>query len=342
MSLEPLSAENKKKGKKWKKQLDRKYEQYFDAAKAYFDTTKRKRTNSVPETVTQAIQLSNPIVMPTPETSEPIQVPHNQHQPSVVQSTSSLMNVQRCSTYHATSLLFRVRPDSWIGSQPSENQMFAPTASPPFAQPLAQLPQIKLPVFSGDPKTWLNFAASFYTLIHQHSSNNSYRLAMLRESLSPIVQKCLGSLLMDPSLYERALAKLKHVYGNPLLIAKVYLSELKGLPSVQRNNPESFQLFVAQVSSLVSGIMNHNFQHELQSSMLLTELASKLPSRIQVKWATKLSNLLDQQIIPSVEHFLDCMEEAAEFERMLSGCISIDNVILPPHEATQERRPRTD
>ena len=64
MSLELLSAENKKTGRKWKKQLDRKYEQYFDAAKAYFDTTKRKRTNSVPETVTQPIQLSNPIVMP--------------------------------------------------------------------------------------------------------------------------------------------------------------------------------------------------------------------------------------------------------------------------------------
>ena len=342
MSLELLSAENKKKGKKWKKQLDRKYEQYVDVAKAYFDTTKRKRKNSVPETETQPIQLPNPIVMPAPEILEPILVPHNQHQPSIAQSTSSLVNFQRCSTYHATSLLSRVRPDSWIGSQPSENQMYVPIARPPYAQPSAQLPQIKLPVFSGDPKTWLNFASSFHTLIHQHSSDNSYRIAMLRESLSPIIQKCLGSLLMDPSLYEHALSELKHVYGDPLLIAKAHLSELKGLPSVPRNNPEALQYFVAQLSSLVSGIMNQNFRHELQSSMLLTELASKVPSKLQVKWATKLSSLRGQQIIPSVEHFLDCMEEAAEFERTLFDCISIDNIVLPPHETIPAKKSRID
>jgi len=296
----------------------------------------------VPENDPPIRQPVNPVGIPTFETMEQVQDTQNDHQSSVAQSTPPIVNLQRCSTDQATSLLSLASPDSWIGSLPSQNQLYAPIARPPCAQPSVQLPQIRLPMFSGDPKTWLTFAASFYTLVHQHSTDNSYRLTTLRESLSPIVQKCLGSLLLDPSLYERALAKLRHMYGNPILIAKVHLSELKCLPSVPRNNPEAFQFFVAQVSSLVSGITNHDFRHELQSSMLLTDLASKVPPRIQVKWATKVSNLREQQVIPSVEHFLECMEEAADFERTLSDCISIDNVVLPPHEATSAKKPRID
>ena len=83
--------------------------------------------------------------------------------------------------------------------------------------------------------------------------------------------------------------------------------------------------------------MNQNFRHELQSSMLLTELASKLPSRLQVKWATRLGNLHDQRVIPSVDHLLECLEEAAKFERTLSDCASIERIVLPPHEAPNQR-----
>jgi Protein of unknown function (DUF1759) len=342
MLLQPNSEENVKKGKKWKKQLDRKYDRYVEVANVYLAATKRKRQDSVPENDLPIRQPVNPVVIPTLETMEQVQDIQDNHQSSVAPTNPSVANLQRCSTDQRTPLLSHSSPDSWISSLSSQNQMYASTARSPCAQPSAQLPQIKLPMFSGDPKTWLNFAASFHTLIHQHSSDNAYRLAMLRDSLSPIVQNCLGSLLMNPSLYEQALAKLKHIYGNPLLIAKAHLSELKGLPSIPRNNPEALQLFVAQVSYLVSGISNHNFRHELQSSMLLTELASKVPSRLQVKWAIKVSSLRDQQVIPSVEHFLECMEEAADFERTLSDCTSIDNVVLPPHEATSAKKPRID
>ena len=160
---------------------------------------------------------------------------------------------------------------------------------------------------------------------------------MLRESLSPIVQKCLGPLLTDPSRYDQALEKLLHIYGDPLLIAKAHLAELKNLSPVPKNNPGALQYFVAELSSLVTGIMNQNFRHELQSSMLLTELASKLPSRLQVKWATRLGNLHDQRVIPSVEHLLECLEEAAKFERPLSDCAFIERIVLPPHEAPNQR-----
>ena len=123
MSLEPLTVENKKNGKKWKKQLDSKYDQYVNAAKAYSEIAKRKRMDSVPETEAPPIQLSNPIVIPTSEIPQPILLMQN-HQPSVAQPTSSFVNVQRCSVNQATPLLSRVRPDAWIGGPSSQSYVY--------------------------------------------------------------------------------------------------------------------------------------------------------------------------------------------------------------------------
>ena len=115
MSLEPLTVENKKNGKKWKKQLDSKYDQYVNAAKAYSETAKRKRMDSVPETEAPPIQLSNPIVIPTSEIPQPILLMQN-HQPSVAQPS--------CSVNQATPLLSRVRPDAWIGGPSSQSYVY--------------------------------------------------------------------------------------------------------------------------------------------------------------------------------------------------------------------------
>ena len=125
-----------------------------NAAKAYFETAKRKRMNSVPETEAPPIQLSNPIVIPTSEIPQPILLMQN-HQPSVAQQTLSFVNVQRCSVKQATPLLSRVRSDAWIGGPSSQSHVYPLPANTSFANPPMLLPQIKLPTFSGDPKTLL-------------------------------------------------------------------------------------------------------------------------------------------------------------------------------------------
>ena len=61
-----------------------------NAAKAYFETAKRKRMNSVPETEAPPIQLSNTIVIPPSEIPQPILLMQN-HQPSVAQQTLSFV-----------------------------------------------------------------------------------------------------------------------------------------------------------------------------------------------------------------------------------------------------------
>ena len=78
---------------------------------------------------------------------------------------------------------------------------------------ISNLPQPKVPTFTGDPSEWPKFAASLAT-IHQSSDDDNYRMAVLRQSLSPKVRQVMEPYLSSGHLYHSALQQLKRIYGN--------------------------------------------------------------------------------------------------------------------------------
>jgi hypothetical protein len=115
-----------------------------------------------------------------------------------------------------------VRLSQPTSAHPSTSRVTDTTEPPPLA-PISRdtrgdswisaLPPMKVPTFTGDPGEWPKFAASFAT-IHHSSDDDNYRMAMLRESLSPKVRQVIEPYLSNGNLYPLALQELKRMYGH--------------------------------------------------------------------------------------------------------------------------------
>ena len=85
---------------------------------------------------------------------------------------------------------------------------------------------------------------------------------MLREALSPSVRDYVARYLLDPSQYFEALSELKCTYGDPYLLAKIYLQELDSLPD---DDPRPLLTFVDSGHDIICGLAKAKLHHELNS-----------------------------------------------------------------------------
>jgi len=141
-------------------------------------------------------------------------------------------------------------------------------------------------------------------------------MTMLREALSPSVRDCLARYILDPSLYFEALSELKRTYGDPFLLANIYLQELDSLPLVPDDDPRALLAFVDSVHEIIYGLAKAKLHHELNSYWILIRLASKLPERLRYDWTAKMISLEKQNIRPHVGHFVECIDQMADVARI--------------------------
>ena len=96
------------------------------------------------------------------------------------------------------------------------------------------LPQIKLPIFSGDQESWENFRDLFVSLVDKEKLSNVRKLHLLKTSVTGEAQKCIAHLQTTDDNYPLAWQTLLERYDNHRIMLTSHLSRLSTLPSSKR------------------------------------------------------------------------------------------------------------
>ncbi|KAL7857229.1 hypothetical protein SRHO_G00161280 [Serrasalmus rhombeus] len=148
-------------------------------------------------------------------------------------------------------------------------------------QRLANLPQRKVPEFSGDPFEFLPFLRAFEHIIHSRTDNDADRLYYLEQFTTgeprELVRSCQHMSAQQG--YKEARKLLTYHYGNEQRIAAAYVEKTVKWPQIKAEDAKSlhsFSIFLTGCNNVVNDL---EYLEEMNSpSNLQTSLYISCPS----------------------------------------------------------------
>lgn len=193
-------------------------------------------------------------------------------------------------------------PDAWI------QQLNAPPG--PFRPSGHRPPKLPPPRFNGEPRDWPMFIQSFKVQVHDAVPTDAERLAHLRGCLSSEIQRSLGEAILNPGLYNCALAELQRRYGSPQLVSQACVSSLLALPSFKDNDPQLLHDFSSSLRSVVATLKLGGHDNELLIGVTLAQLVAKLPRSLKSRWGEYSYSLGKQPSVGDLDNWLDFVSMA--------------------------------
>lgn len=153
-------------------------------------------------------------------------------------------------------------------------------------QRLANLPQRKVPVFSGDPLEFLPFLRAFEHVIHSRTDNNEDRLYYLEQFTSgeprELVRSCQN--ISAQRGYDEARKLLTYYYGNEQKIAAAYVDKAIKWPPIKAEDAKSLHSFSIFLTGCNNVMMDIEYLEEMNSPSSLRIVACKLPFKLRERW----------------------------------------------------------
>ena len=107
----------------------------------------------------------------------------------------------------------------------------------PFRAPRMRMPEIKLPIFSGEPELWLEFRDKFLALIHNDAyATNIEKFHYLKSVLQGEAGNLLQSVACTSEGYELAWTAVCARYDNPRVLLNNHLKAFFKLESIGRES----------------------------------------------------------------------------------------------------------
>ncbi|KAL1252053.1 hypothetical protein QQF64_019849 [Cirrhinus molitorella] len=170
-------------------------------------------------------------------------------------------------------------------------------------------------VFSGDPIHYIEWRASFQSLIDQKNISSADKLFYLKKYVSGAAQKCLEGTFYrsDDEAYRDAWNKLNQRYGHPFMIQRAFRDKLSKWPKIQAKDAEGLRAFsdflnaCSQAMSHVKGLDVLNDCEENQKLML------KVPDWLAASWNRQVTvALIEGRDFPTFKDFADFVSLEAE------------------------------
>ena len=281
------------------KQLEERRRQVQQERAARDLTTRTERMN-----LSRCIGLAE---MPNDEDAEPNPASRMNKTPKVTWESDGLANWPPSKPPTA---------DSWIEEE--LNGVKAPpvvTGHQVGAPWMASLmPQFEFPKFNGDPRQWIEFMASFKSLVHDVVPSNALRMGVLRQMLDPNVRASLGMTLNDPNLYPRALEQLKRRYGDPYKIARAHMQALNEMKPFRGDDLNALKTFWYELRGSVTNLQANGGEGEIQCGSNVDRLVEKLPLSLRRQWGKFVYRLRPTQpTLRNLETFLEQVVESEEY-----------------------------
>lgn len=202
---------------------------------------------------------------------------------------------------------------------------------------LNRLPMPEPFVFNGDPIQYLEWKASFVSLIDQKGISSADKLYYLKRYVGGPARKTLDGAFFrsDDEAYKDAWNKLNHRYGQPFVIQRAFRERLTNWPKIHPRDAEGLRDFSDFLNACqnamphVKGIQILNDCEENQ------RLVQKLPDWLASSWNRKVTQTLNEsQEFPSFQDFATFISMEAEI-----ACNPITSFsALRSSESTTEKR----
>ncbi|RXN17185.1 hypothetical protein ROHU_008098 [Labeo rohita] len=170
-------------------------------------------------------------------------------------------------------------------------------------------------VFSGDPIHYIEWRASFQSLIDKKNISSADKFYYLKKYVSGSAQKCLEGTFYrnDEEAYRDGWNKLNRRYGQPFVIQRAFRDKLSKWPKIQAKDAEGLRAFsdflnaCSQAMPHVKGLEVLNDCEENQKLML------KVPDWLAASWNRKVTvALIDGEDFPTFKEFADFVSVEAE------------------------------
>ncbi|XP_062714102.1 uncharacterized protein LOC115267934 [Aedes albopictus] len=161
---------------------------------------------------------------------------------------------------------------------PSSSQIHVPSSH-------VRLPDVKLPVFSGNIDTWLNFHDLFVSLVHSSVElSNIQKFYYLRSSLAGEALKLIQSITISANNYLVAWNLLVEHYQNPLRLKQTYLDALFEFASLKRESATDLHSLVENFEANVKVLKQLGEKTEHWDLILIRMLSVRLDPTTRRDW----------------------------------------------------------
>ncbi|XP_062713979.1 uncharacterized protein LOC134290792 [Aedes albopictus] len=160
----------------------------------------------------------------------------------------------------------------------------SPAQAPPTSSSV-RLPDVKLPVFSGQLENWLNFHDLFVSLVHSsHELSNIQKFYYLRSSLSGDALKLIQTITISADNYLVAWNLLVNHYQNPVLLKQSYVDSLFEFASLKRESASELHSLVEKLETNVRVLKQLGERTEFWDILLIRMLSSRLDATTRRDW----------------------------------------------------------
>lgn len=202
---------------------------------------------------------------------------------------------------------------------------------------LNRLPVPEPTVFNGDPIQFLEWKASFRSLIETRAISPADKLYYLRKYVGGPARKTLEGIFYrtDDEAYKDAWNKLDQRYGQPFLIQRAFRDRLADWPKIQPKDAvglRDLSDFLNACQDAMSHVKSLQILNDCEENR---KLVQKLPDWAASRWNRKVTEILKRtQEFPSFQDFVTFMSMEAEI-----ACNPITSFhALRPSETSTEKR----
>ncbi|XP_058837794.1 uncharacterized protein LOC131693727 [Topomyia yanbarensis] len=182
--------------------------------------------------------------------------------------------------------------------QDSQHRLQEPSSHMPHIK----LPDVRLPVFSGDFETWLNFHDLFLSLVHSSAHLSTIqKFYYLRSSLAGEALKLIQTIPICNEQYPVAWKMLEDHFSNPRRLKRTYVQSLFDFPCMKRETASELHSLIEKFEANVKICKQLGERTEHWDVLLIHLLSTRLDTVTRRDWeeyaemnqTTKFSQLIE-------------------------------------------------
>lgn len=191
------------------------------------------------------------------------------------------------------------------------------------------LPEIKLPVFSGDPMEWVPFRDLFLAIIGKDINlQPASKMYYLKTQLTGEPKALIESLPPSNESFQPAWDLLVRRYDNPRLLLKRHAESILYGSHVTVGSATQLKELISSNTRALDSLKALGSEVSCSDVLLITSILNKLDSHTVARWETKLGLTKD---FPTYDMLLEFLELTA---RVWEGSENIHNQSLSTNNST--------
>ncbi|XP_032363653.1 uncharacterized protein LOC116677092 [Etheostoma spectabile] len=203
-----------------------------------------------------------------------------------------------------------------------------------------RLPMPMPTVFSGDPLFYIEWKASFLSLVDRKGISSADKLYYLKKYVSGPAYKCLEGTFYrnDEEAYTDAWNKLNQRYGQPFLVQRAFRDKLSKWPKIQSKDAEGLRAFSDFLNACLQAMPHVKGLEILSDCEENQKLTQKVPDWVASRWNRRVTTaLMENKEFPTFEDFTKFMSVEAEIACNPVTSLHALHTSDPPHDKKSTR-----